>query len=107
LKSRRLTVRSGAVSVPLVCTGTIATLCAGTVLVAAQTAVGKRPRTVICGGGTFSMAAGASYEVQTDLAPRCASLLRSSRGHVIRALLAGTFTTGQAALRTPVTLARG
>jgi hypothetical protein len=107
LKSHRLAVHSGAVSVPLVCTGTIATNCAGIVLVAAQSEVGGHPRTVICGGGTFSMAAGASYEVQADLAPRCASLLRTSPGHVIRALLAGSFSTGQAALRTTVTLARG
>ena len=99
VSGRHLTVRAGSVSVSVSCSGERGARCGGIVLLAA--------RGQICGGGTFSVAAGGTYVVQSDLSAPCRALLRVARGHRIRALVGGNFTTHQPSLRAGVTLALG
>jgi hypothetical protein len=96
VKNHRLDVQSGSMSILLACSGRPGARCAGLVLVAARGSV--------CGGGAFSMAAGDTYELQSDVNARCAALLRTARGHHLPALVGGDFSTHQGALRAAVTL---
>jgi phosphodiesterase/alkaline phosphatase D-like protein len=102
LRSRRLTVHKGVVSIPFKCAGAAGTSCKGKVAIQAHTKKG----TVGCGRANLSLAAGKSTVLHAHVSHGCAALLKRARHHRIAAKLRATFTTGQHQLAAGVTLVR-
>ena len=108
LRSHRLRVHRGVVSIPLQCRGSRGTRCAGTMTVTTRGRLGrsKKATTVRCASVRFSLSAGRSHTFKAGVTGRCLTVLRRARGHQHRATLRAIFSTHQRPLRTVVTLVR-
>jgi hypothetical protein len=96
--TRLLVVHSGAVTVPLSCTGPRGARCSG---FASLTV-----RHEVCAGGAVSLRAGSNGSVKWAVSRSCRSRLLRARKHRVGGTLSGTFT-GQHPLRAGVRLALG
>jgi hypothetical protein len=96
LRSHHLKVRHGVASIGLKCTGSAGAHCSGRLTL---TAHGVR-----CGSHKFNLTAGHSKTVTAGIGARCAALLAAAPGHQLKATLRATFTSGQKAFKTGVTL---
>jgi hypothetical protein len=105
LRTRKLTVHRGVVSIPLGCGR--GAVCTGKLTLTASGKHGKSVGNVACGSTSFLVLARAPRALKTSLGKRCLALLGSSRMHRIAAKLTASFAGGQRTLRTPVTLALG
>lgn len=106
LKSHRLKIRSGAVSIPFTCSGSTGALCQGAVIIAATGKLGKSKQAKMygCAGGSFSTVVGKTSTLKTRLSASCKTLLKHARHHQLAATLRATYSTHQSSLKTGVTL---
>jgi hypothetical protein len=93
LTSNRLSVKRGAVSVPLQCASTLS--CSGSFSLDTRGRVGGKLKTVHCASQRFSLAASAKSTFAPKLTSSCAGLVRSARGHRLSATTSARLTTGQ------------
>lgn len=104
LRSRRLRVHRGVISIPFTCAGAAGARCQGAVLVFATGRLGRRLTTVGCAGGSFSAIAGQRETVTGRLSRACKALVRRARGHRLAATLRATFSSHQSMLKAGVTV---
>jgi hypothetical protein len=102
LSSTRLSVRRGAVSIPLQCASTLN--CSGGLNLDTRARVGTRLQTVHCASQRFSLTASARSTFTPKLTSSCARLLRSARGHRLNGTTNASVSTGQAFSNPSVTL---
>lgn len=102
LLSSRLTVKRGAVSLPLQCASTLK--CRGSVRLDAQSRVGRSLKRIHCATQRVSLAGGAKSTYGPRISSGCVSLIRSARGHRLSVTASGRLSTGQSAPNQKVTL---
>ena len=102
LSSTKLSVKRGAVSIPLQCLSTLN--CSGNLSLDTRARVGRRLQTVHCASQRFSLTAAARSTVTPKLTSSCAGLLRSARGHRLSATTSARVSTGQDFSNPSVTL---
>ncbi len=106
LKSHRLKVKRGYISVPFKCSGSNGTKCKGAVVIAATGKLGNAKKKTMygCAGGSFSTTAGRTSTLHLKVSKSCKTLLSHARHHQLGATLRATYSTGQPRLKTGVTL---
>jgi hypothetical protein len=103
LKSHRLKVSSGVVTVQFRCIGGSGAICKGKIKLTARGIVGGRHRTVGCGAGKLRGPVGKLVSVKGKLSAGCKTLLSATTHHKLAAKLRATFTH-QKTLKTAVKL---
>ncbi len=102
LLSSRLTVKRGAVSLPLQCASTLR--CTGSVRLDAQSGAGRSLKKTQCATQRVSLVGGAKATYGPRLSSGCARLIRSARGHRLSVTDTGRVSSGQSAPDQKVTL---
>jgi phosphodiesterase/alkaline phosphatase D-like protein len=106
LRSHRLTVHRGIVSIPLSCAGAKGTSCSGKISITSTGRFAKKLRKVGCGKAALNLQGGQSRVLKARISRGCAALLKRHKHHRLGATLRATFSTHQSPLRTRVTLIR-
>lgn len=102
LLSSKLTVRRGAVSLPLECASTLT--CAGRFSLSVHTRVGRAVKSIRCASERFRLGRGAKATLSPKLSSDCLALVRSARGRRLTATATARMSTGQTAPDQTVTL---